>query len=106
LILISKGIVSVDWEFSGWGDPCFDLAGLLAHPAYVDQNLSKIKWAADYYNGLGKQKDFNQKFDDYLLTLFIYWAARYLNLLNNTDQTKPFNWRDRPSLRQENYESI
>jgi len=104
LIMISKGIISVDWEFSGWGDPYFDLASLLAHPAYVDSNLSKVQWVADYYNGLDKQKDFHQKINDYLLTLFIYWAARYLNLLYNTDQTKTFNWRDRPSLRQENYE--
>jgi len=104
LILTSKRIVSVDWEFSGWGDPYFDLASLLAHPAYVDCNLSKVQWAADYYNRLGKQKDFHQKFNDYLLTLFIYWAARYLNLLYNTDQTKPYKWKDRPTLRQENYE--
>lgn len=100
----SKGIVSVDWEYAGWGDPYFDLASLLAHPAYVDLNLSKIQWVAEYYNGLAKQKDFNQKINDYLLTLYIYWAARYTNLLYNTDQTKPFIWRDRPSLRQENYE--
>jgi hypothetical protein len=26
---------SVDWENSGWGDPAFEIADLMAHPAYV-----------------------------------------------------------------------
>lgn len=35
---------SVDWENSGWGDPAFEIADLMAHPAYV--TVSTADWEA------------------------------------------------------------
>jgi aminoglycoside phosphotransferase (APT) family kinase protein len=32
---------SVDWEYSGWGDPALDIAGLMAHPACAKVPVSR-----------------------------------------------------------------
>jgi aminoglycoside phosphotransferase (APT) family kinase protein len=32
---------SVDWENSGWGDPAFEIADLMTHPAYLDVSASQ-----------------------------------------------------------------
>ncbi|MAT42395.1 MAG: hypothetical protein CL609_08645 [Anaerolineaceae bacterium] len=97
-------LISVDWEYSGWGDPLFDLVSLLAHPSYVDLSLEDIFWAIGYSKPFYPNKNFDKIIISYLVTLFLYWAARYINLLQNTNSQKPFAWRDRPSLRLQNYE--
>lgn len=104
-ILQGQRIVSVDWEYGGWGAPLFDLVSLLAHPSYVALSFSEMLWAIEYYQQFHQNKNLEKTILSYLLTQSIYWAARYINLLHNTDPHKPYAWRDRPSLRLQNYKS-
>ncbi len=41
-VRLPHGWASVDWENSGWGDPAFELADLMAHPA--DTSVSPEAW--------------------------------------------------------------
>jgi len=40
---------SVDWENSGWGDPAFEIADLLVHPAFLDVPVARCEWFMDAY---------------------------------------------------------
>jgi thiamine kinase-like enzyme len=39
----------VDWENSGWADPAFDIADMLAQPAYFDLSDSHREWIRETY---------------------------------------------------------
>lgn len=38
------GWLSVDWENSGWGDPAFEIADLLAHPTCLVVTGERRRW--------------------------------------------------------------
>ena len=40
---------SVDWENAGWGDPAFEIADLITHPAYADVPPERWGWLIDAY---------------------------------------------------------
>jgi hypothetical protein len=40
---------SVDWEYSGWGDPAFDVANLVTHLAYLEVPAWRWEWVLDAY---------------------------------------------------------
>jgi thiamine kinase-like enzyme len=40
---------SVDWEYSGWGDPAFDIAQWATHASYTETPLSHWTWALAVY---------------------------------------------------------
>lgn len=40
---------SVDWEYSGWGDPAFEIADLLTHAAHIDWPEAQRRQLAEAY---------------------------------------------------------
>ena len=44
-----EGWYSVDWENSGWGDPAFEVADLMSHPAYITVPCERWPWVARTY---------------------------------------------------------
>jgi thiamine kinase-like enzyme len=72
---------SVDWEYSGWGDPAFDVANLLTHVAYVDISASRRASAASLYCDLAQDEPALIRIQTYCQILEVWWTlrlARYL----------------------------
>lgn len=67
---------SVDWEYSGWGDPAFDVANLVTHVAYQDVVSSRRKWFIDRYCRLMEDDSAAIRIRVYCDILLVWWAAR------------------------------
>ena len=67
---------SVDWENSGWGDPAFELADLMSHPAYME--VPDAQWAhvAERYAQLTRD-DVAERLKVYYPAMLVFWAARF-----------------------------
>ncbi len=73
-IRLSQGWISVDWENSGWTDPAFDLAQLMAHPEYLAVSQSRWDWLVAHYPGADKR--FALRVRTYHRILLVFWVAR------------------------------
>lgn len=67
---------SVDWEYSGWGDPGFDVANLLTHVAYLSVPTSQWSSAAAIYCDLAQDSAALERIQVYCQILVVWWAAR------------------------------
>lgn len=72
---------SVDWENSGAGDPAFDLADLLTHPAYDAVPPERWPWVvACYAEAVGDQWVQGRVWT-YEVVLRVWWAVRWARTL-------------------------
>ena len=67
---------SVDWENSGWGDPAFEIADLMAHPAYEGVSQNAWAWMVDTYSRLTDDPAIVTRIQSYYLILLVWWVAR------------------------------
>jgi thiamine kinase-like enzyme len=67
---------SVDWENSGWGDPAFEIADLLAHPAYATVTAARREWVIETYAALRKDLAVIPRIRVYYVLTLIWWVAR------------------------------
>ncbi len=72
---------SVDWEYSGWGDPAFDVANLLTHVTFQEVAASRRKWFVDCYCGLVEDESAAVRIHAYCDILVVWWAARLARFL-------------------------
>jgi aminoglycoside phosphotransferase (APT) family kinase protein len=72
---------SVDWEYSGWGDPAFDVANLITHVAYLEVPASRWGWIAEAYQGLVEDATASQRIGVYCQILVVWWVARLTRYL-------------------------
>ena len=72
---------SVDWEYSGWGDPAFDVANLMTHLAYVDTPAWQWKRVQDTYCGLVEDDTASLRIQTYCEILLVWWVARLARYL-------------------------
>ena len=73
---------SVDWENSGWGDPAFDIANLITHPAYIGmENLNWEELVNDYYD-FGGDQTFLIRVASYYKILLVWWVARFARYIH------------------------
>jgi aminoglycoside phosphotransferase (APT) family kinase protein len=70
------GLVSVDWEYSGWGDPAFDIADIMAHPTYATVELSTWSWLATVYSEICGDAKAEHRIRTYYTALLVWWCAR------------------------------
>jgi aminoglycoside phosphotransferase (APT) family kinase protein len=77
----STGLASVDWEYGGWGDPAWDLADLMSHPAYLDVPPSRLSALVDRYCPSDHDRGFAIRVQVYHRLLLVWWAARFARLL-------------------------
>jgi aminoglycoside phosphotransferase (APT) family kinase protein len=101
---------SVDWEYSGWGDPGFDLATLITHPAYVAVPPSRWEWVIDAYCGLVDDAGAGVRTRVYTRILAVWWVARVSRLLSevpmgldNRLKAWPDGWRAAGLAKYEHY---
>ena len=72
---------SVDWENSGWGDPAFEMADLITHPAYLDVPLARWAWVAELYGELVGEETAVSRIKIYTSLMLIWWVARLVRAL-------------------------
>jgi hypothetical protein len=77
----SAGLASVDWEYSGWGDPAWDLADLMSHPAYLAVPASHLSALVDLYPLADHDRCFAIRVQVYHRLLLVWWAVRFARLL-------------------------
>lgn len=72
---------SVDWENSGVGDPAFDLADLLTHPAYASVPSERWPWVVEAYAEAVGDRWVQRRVWTYELVLQVWWAVRWARTL-------------------------
>ena len=81
--------VSVDWENSGWGDPAFELADLLAHPAYLGLSEDERERAIDAYCALSDDRLVGLRARAYLPLMLADWAMFFARKAYEHGQGRP-----------------
>jgi hypothetical protein len=77
---------SVDWEYSGWGDPAFDVAQWATHASYVDVPAARWEWALDAYCQRAGERGFDDpalalRLRVYLRAMAVWWVVRLARYL-------------------------
>jgi thiamine kinase-like enzyme len=72
---------SVDWENSGWGDPVFEIADLVTHPAYLDISDPLWEWLITYYAKQMDDKDAPLRIQAYRIIMLVWWTVRWQRYL-------------------------
>lgn len=75
------GLRSVDWENSGWGDPAFEIADLLAHPAYGPVSVQDVLPLAERYAERLEDSSVVIRITAYFGICLVYWVARFARTL-------------------------
>lgn len=71
-----NGLISVDWEYSGWGDPAYDIADLISHPKYMEIPTSRWDWLKQAYSDLADDATATIRIETYCKFLQIWWVVR------------------------------
>jgi aminoglycoside phosphotransferase (APT) family kinase protein len=80
-------LVFLDWEFSGWGDPAFDLAGLRWYPRNLAIPHKFWQTAFCAYVPCPEDVDFTARLELYNQLLPAWWVARStVHLIEGVDQ--------------------
>ncbi len=72
---------SVDWENSGWGDPAFELADLMAHPTYATVPSERWDWMIETYSASRADRTVAERIRTYYTLSLVWWAARFARML-------------------------
>jgi hypothetical protein len=73
--------VAVDWENSGWGDPAFEWADLITHPAYA--GVPPERWGppiAAYARRMG-DPGASERVATYSTIMWLWWVVRWARYL-------------------------
>jgi aminoglycoside phosphotransferase (APT) family kinase protein len=94
------GWSSVDWEYSGWGDPAFDIADLLTHPAYQPLPAARREWIIARYSATRDDATIALRIRVYTCLMLVWWVARFARLLYETPRglddrlaARPADWQ-------------
>ncbi|MBN1660712.1 MAG: aminoglycoside phosphotransferase family protein [Anaerolineae bacterium] len=92
---------SVDWEYSGWGDPAFDVANLVTHVSWMSVAQERWDGFVDSYCALVDDETAAMRISVYCKILVVWWAARlarYLHDIPSGRDTRlviwPEGWRE------------
>ncbi|MCB0114381.1 MAG: aminoglycoside phosphotransferase family protein [Caldilineaceae bacterium] len=79
--------VSVDWEYSGLGDPAFEIADLIAHIAHLEVPAERWHWFVDRYVGGEQHADpLRTRIETYLPLMLVWWVVRIARYLHETER--------------------
>lgn len=97
----ANGLRSVDWENSGWGDPAFEIADLLAHPAYGPASTETLAWVSERYAEITEDGAVSARIATYFPVVLGYWVVRFARTLYEVPRglderlvARPESWRD------------
>jgi thiamine kinase-like enzyme len=101
---------SVDWENAGWGDPAFEIADLVTHPAYADVPPDRLEWLIEAYCAQCGDPNVATRMHVYRTLMLIWWVARLARTLYEVprggDQrliVRPDGWLDEMRDKYESY---
>ncbi len=77
----SNGLVSVDWENAGWGDPAFEIVDLITHPAYAEVAAEQWQTFVQAYCSFGDDPSAAQRIEVYRTLMLIWWVVRWQRYL-------------------------
>lgn len=104
------GLVSVDWENSGWGDPAFEIAEMITHPAY--HTVSTAEWQAviGMYSEQMDDPNAPLRITTYRTMMLVWWVARLARSLHEIPQgqderlvARPASWLTETKAKYEQY---
>lgn len=75
---------AVDWEYSGWGDPAFEFAAVVAHAAYLDVAPARWAWARELYLSLtpaAARAAAAERLAAYIPLMYGFWVGRFARML-------------------------
>ena len=72
---------SVDWEYSGWGDPAFEIADLLVHAAHVNWPRRQTRLLVDLYCTHSGDATIRERIPVYETLMLVWWTLRLGRLL-------------------------
>jgi aminoglycoside phosphotransferase (APT) family kinase protein len=101
---------AVDWENSGWGDPAFDVAELMTHPAYMEVPRARWEWVVDAYCDLVGDTATAIRVQAYYRVMLVWWVARVARYLYQVPRglderlvARPAGWREDMQAKYEHY---
>lgn len=80
LVRRPAGWISVDWENSGWGDPAFEIADLMTHPAYLSVPEERWEWVTKLYCRLTDDPTASERIPTYRALMLVWWAAYFARI--------------------------
>jgi aminoglycoside phosphotransferase (APT) family kinase protein len=96
---------SVDWEYSGWGDPAFDVANLLTHVTVQEAAASRRTSFAGCYCSLAADESAAVRIRVYYDILVVWWAARLARFLYEIPRGQDQRLAEWPAGWQADYEA-
>jgi thiamine kinase-like enzyme len=81
MIRRSGSWAAVDWEYSGWGDPAFEIATLVTHAAHVGVAPVRWAWVIDTYAALSPDAGVAERIRVYVPLMLVWWVARCARIL-------------------------
>jgi hypothetical protein len=92
---------SVDWENGGWGDPAYEIADLIAHPAYAGVPAARWEWVIATYCALRQDAGAETRIRAYYPLMLAWWVARLARMRYDLSHGQdrrlvawPEGWRD------------
>jgi aminoglycoside phosphotransferase (APT) family kinase protein len=76
MILDDGTLRFVDWEYSGAGDPCADIAGFCTHPSHVPLSRERVTWLIEAHAEALGSPDLALRTRAFLRACLAYWCAR------------------------------
>ena len=103
-------LISVDWEYSGWGDPAFDMADMMVHPTYRDVSSARWPWLVQAYGDLVDDSTAAIRIEAYYKILMVWWVARFARFLYEAPRgldkrlaARPNNWQADAQMKYDHY---
>lgn len=91
---------SVDWEYSGWGDPAFELANLITHPRYSAVTAERWAWLSARYAAAQSDRLLAWRVRCYTRVMLVWWVARFARWLYEVPRglderlaARPVDWQ-------------
>ena len=101
---------SVDWEYSGWCDPAFEIADLIVHPSYERVTEERWEWVIERYVSQSADSGLEERIRVYRVLMLVWWRVRLARYLheNNADTSNllvqlPDGWRSEKERQIQNY---
>ena len=72
---------SVDWEYSGWGDPAFEIADMMSHPKFMAVSATRWQWVMALYEEMTGDETAVIRIQAYYPLMLVWWVARFARSL-------------------------
>ena len=81
-------LMSVDWEYSGWGDPAYDIAEMMTHATYMDVAESRWEWVISSYAGMSEIHNVENRIRACLSISIAAWLVRIAEVLEGKQESR------------------